>query len=159
MNLAHRPKLFIKRLPYVFIKWLVGWAGCIQEVCSCMIVHVPLRIRYWKNSIPVLKKNQVQYYWKSSGSEAWNSIPWSILILVWYWFGIDPDIGLILIAISIWYWLGYGLARSNFDFEFIVQKSFASILQRVHSAKLVLQRVHSEFTAQNLVYSEFTAQN
>ena len=94
---------------------------CIVSVFRCCAVRSPrrpfemshcctLRIRYWKNSIPVLKKNQVQYYWKSSGSEAWKSMPWSILILVWYWFGIDPDIGLILIAISIWYWSGYGLA-------------------------------------------------
>ena len=106
-----------------------------------------LRIRYWKNSIPVLKTNQVQYY--SSGSEAWNSIPWSILILVWYWFGIDPDIGLIMIAISIWYWSGYGLAWSNFDLEFTAQKSFAAILQRVRSAKLVLQSLQRKtwFTA------------
>ena len=125
--------------------------------------HLTLRIRYWKKSIPVLKKNQVQYYWKSSGSEAWNSIPWSILILVWYWFGIDPDIGLIWIAISIWYWSGNGLAWSIFDLEFTAQKEFSSDFtassqrktsftassQRVYSAKLVLQRVHSEFTAQN----------
>ena len=152
---------------------LQGFQPCMQGV-EMASVHLPpntLCVRFkeipWGSDIekinPCIEKNQVQYYWKSSGSEAWNSIPWSILILVWYWFGIDPDIGLILIAISIWYWSGNGLAWSIFDLEFTAQKEFSSDFtassqrktsftassQRVYSAKLVLQRVHSEFTAQN----------
>ena len=60
MNLAHRPNLLIKRMPYVFIKWLVGWAGCIQEVCSCMIVHVPT----FSKSDGTYEKYKMAYNWK-----------------------------------------------------------------------------------------------
>ena len=101
-----------------------------------------------KNSFPVFKKNkfniienrlaqrlEIQYHDQS-----------------WYWFDFD----LVLILILVWYWLRY---RFSIDQDMVwpdlilisssqSKKSFAAILQRVHSAKLVLQRVHSEFTAQ-----------
>ena len=90
-------------------------------------------------------------YWKKSSS--------ILLKIVWlrgskFNTMINPDIGLILIWYWSWYWSDIDWYRFGIDQDLVWpdliliegsqrEKSFAAIVQRVHSAKLVLQRVYS----------------